>query len=427
MTQALCSFSLAGALTRRRKLIDLCSATARGYFRSDDPPHTSPSRHAGRRTRLERHPDRPGGGQSLHSGRPGERPGHRERGCVPSLVSGFSHQADDHLRGLSRHPGRRNFVFIAGAHLQEGFAVAAQQDGLQAGLGTHHRQRAQDHHGEIGQRCRGLAGRKRGWIGSGVRGPDERRIPSARHDRFALGQSAWTARRRPVHVAARPRHSGGGLAAGFPAILRLFLDRGPARRWEGDPEPQQSDRPLRRRRRHEDRLHLPVRLQPRGLRQPERAYAAGGRAGRRIGRGPRREVGGHAFARLCNGAGIGSCAGRVEADLARSEHAHQYVRRALLQGSPRRQGQEGPRSFRRRSRPGGRRLRFAPSPRNCRASAGSSRSSWAAPRVPCRRLSWRFRRRPMCPSRPGGRTCRRPASRPRSRAMPQPPCNRRLA
>ncbi len=77
----------------------------------------------------------------------------------------------------------------------------------------------------------------------------------------------------------------------IPAIRALVLDRGPCRRQEGDLELQSLDRPLSRRRRHEDRLRLSFGLQHDRLGDAQRPHAGGGRAWRKIGGQPGRDRG----------------------------------------------------------------------------------------------------------------------------------------
>ena len=96
-----------------------------------------------------------------------------------------------------------------------------------------------------------------------------------------LRQPAWPARRRPVHDRPRPGGPGVGAAPRVPAICRYFSTRRLVRSAsKAIRQLQHADRPLRRRRRHEDRLHLRLRLQPGLLGDPERPHR--GRGGARL-------------------------------------------------------------------------------------------------------------------------------------------------
>ena len=103
----------------------------------------------------------------------------------------------------------------------------------------------------------------------------------------ALGMTRTTymqcvrpARRRPEHHrarsgAARPRHPGS-----LPALLQIFLDRILRVPRRVDPRPQSPARLGRRRRRHQDRLHPRLRLQPSDLGASRRALHRRRRHGR---------------------------------------------------------------------------------------------------------------------------------------------------
>ena len=97
--------------------------------------------------------------------------------------------------------------------------------------------------------------------------------PPPRHDAIELRQSERLARRRPDLLRARSRHA---RARHHPrdAGIRLLLE--PARHphgQDGAAQLQYADRPLSRRRRHEDRLHLRLGLQSGS--PPPRATASG--------------------------------------------------------------------------------------------------------------------------------------------------------
>ncbi len=79
---------------------------------------------------------------------------------------------------------------LAGQDVAHRRQRTAEQDGLSAGHLADPRQCAEDHHGQIRQRCRRGDRRKPRRVQAGVRGPHERRIAAARHDRLALGQRA---------------------------------------------------------------------------------------------------------------------------------------------------------------------------------------------------------------------------------------------
>ena len=96
----------------------------------------------------------------------------------------------------------------------------------------------------------------------------------ARHDRHAVPERVRPARPRPAFDGARPRHPRPGAARAFPAILQLFLDAllhlwPPA---HGQPQPPA--RPRQGHRRHQDRLHPRLRLQPRHRRSATASAAS---------------------------------------------------------------------------------------------------------------------------------------------------------
>ncbi len=75
------------------------------------------------------------------------------------------------------------------------------------------------------------------------------------------------------HHRARPDHSGALARGPLPALLPVFLDRRVRIRRRDDRQPQPSARPGRRRRRHQDRLHARLRLQPPDLGASRRPVA----------------------------------------------------------------------------------------------------------------------------------------------------------
>ena len=119
-----------------------------------------------------------------------------------------------------------------------------------------------------------------------------------RHDADELRQSERPAGRRTDHLGARhgdagardhPRHAG----------VRVFhAHSGDQVRPPRHPQLQQPDRPLSRRRRHEDRLHLRLRLQSRRLRHAQQQADDRGRARRAVLAGARRQGRAAARARL---------------------------------------------------------------------------------------------------------------------------------
>ena len=113
-----------------------------------------------------------------------------------------------------------------------------------------------------------------------------------------LRQSERPARRRPDHLGARSRDPG-PRDHPRPAGIRIFrahpLD---PLRPAGHAELQQADRPLSRRRRLQDRLHLRLRLQSGGLRHAQRQPADRGRARRLLRQDARRARGADARSRL---------------------------------------------------------------------------------------------------------------------------------
>ena len=163
--------------------------------------------------------------------------------------------------------------------------AGAVEDGLQARQPGHRRQRAEDADGEVGQRHGRGARRRRFRLGREFLRRDEPDQPAARHDPVELGQSERPAGRRADHLGARPRDPRPRAAARFPGIRHVLEYSGDPDGQEGDAQLQHADRPLRWRRRHEDRLHLRLRLQPRGHRDAQQQAADRGRA-RRASRRP---------------------------------------------------------------------------------------------------------------------------------------------
>ena len=199
-----------------------------------------------------------------------------------------------------------------------------------------------------------------------------------------------------------------GAAARVPAICELFLDRGPRQRQAGHPQPQQSARPLRRRRRHEDRLHLPGRLQSRRLGDARRPHADGDRHRRHVGqvaqRGGGRPAGQGLFAadRRRLDAGDAETLGR------RHRPGDQHARGALHQGRQHGVAQEGARA-RGQAQEGRQAPSRPPTLPSAKGRGTWSRSASAAPPAPRRQRS-----RLCSPRMPPSRQPRLP-KRPRSR------------
>ena len=80
------------------------------------------------------------------------------------------------------------------------------------------------------------------------------------HARIAFRQSQWPARPQSCQFGARHGDSRARAAAGFPAACRSFQHRRHENGRAGHPDPQWPDRTLSRRGWHEDRLHLPGRV-----------------------------------------------------------------------------------------------------------------------------------------------------------------------
>ena len=122
-----------------------------------------------------------------------DRTGHRERKPLRTLVSGLAHQADDDLCRVPRGRDRRGHAAVAGPGVAQCRRRTAEQDGLPAWDDPDARQRAEDHHGEVGERRRHVDRREPRRVGGGLGRAHERRIAAARHDRLALGQCARAA------------------------------------------------------------------------------------------------------------------------------------------------------------------------------------------------------------------------------------------
>ena len=118
--------------------------------------------------------------------------------------------------------------------------------------------------------------------------------------------------------------------AGIRIVLAHFRDQV---RQARDAQLQHADRPLSRRRRHEDRLHLRLRLQSRGVGDAQRQAADRGRARRAFRRGARGEGRADAGARLQQSAAfswltpsLGNVEGLVADQGRAAESARRHVR-----------------------------------------------------------------------------------------------------
>ena len=145
-------------------------------------------------------------------------------------------------------------------------AMPPSKMGFPVGTQGHARQRPQDADGPIRERYRDhrRGGHRR--LGRSLRRRHEPSRRPARPARIAFRQSEWSAGGRPCLVG--PRHGDHR-----PGALRAVSRPGePVRPWRAvagqrdHRQPQQSARPLPRRRRHEDGLHLCGGFQRRGER-----------------------------------------------------------------------------------------------------------------------------------------------------------------
>ena len=168
--------------------------------------------------------------------------------------------------------------------LAERGGAGAGQDGLPARHPGHRRQRAQDADGEVGERHGGRARRRRRPARSRTSPTTmNRRARRLGMTQIDLRQSERPAGRRPDHLGARPGHPG---ARADPRIAGIRSTTGTSRRSSSasavHAQLQHADRPLSGRRRHEDRLHLRVRLQSRRLGDARRQAADRGGARRAV-------------------------------------------------------------------------------------------------------------------------------------------------
>ena len=217
------------------------------------------------------------------------------------MVPGLDHQADDDLCRPRHGAPRRRPDGPAPHRLGGRRRAAALEDGVPARDPDPPRQRPEDHHGQVGKRRRRDRSPKISAARSRAsRRDDERRRLAPRHAGEPLRQSA-----RPAGRAAAD------LGAGHGDPRRALLSRVPgARRTSSISAPsstdaaimrntQRPDRPLSRRRRHEDRLHLRLGLQRRRERDARRAPADHGGARLPSAQRADDEGGGSVRPRLC--------------------------------------------------------------------------------------------------------------------------------
>ena len=156
---------------------------------------------------------------------------------------------------------------------------------------------------EVGQRRRGGRRRESRRLGGGLRGRDDPQGARPRHEPDGLPQRLGPARSRAAHDGARPHDAGARHPGPLPALLPLLPDPGLQLRRQLLPQPQQAPRPRRGRRRHQDRLHPRLRLQPDDQRQDGRPPHRRRGARRALGFQPRPGHGGprrrQPAARLC--------------------------------------------------------------------------------------------------------------------------------
>ena len=146
--------------------------------------------------------------------------------------------------------GRRRRPLEAGPRARRG------ADGPQRHQGPGH---------QVGQRRRHRAGHAHRRHGDQLRPPDDEQGARHRHAEHHLPQRLGPARSRADDDGARHDHArvapAGRLPAPLPAVLHAHLH---LRRQEL-PQPQHAAGPLSRHRRHQDRLHARLRLQPRDV------------------------------------------------------------------------------------------------------------------------------------------------------------------
>ena len=160
--------------------------------------------------------------------------------------------------------------------------------GLKPGQHARGRGRDQGHRHPLGERRRrrGRGGDRRRR--ERVRQADDAQGARARHEPHHLQERLRPAGQRPGHHGARPGHARPRHPGALPALLQIFLDPLVHLSRPVDRQPQSSARQGRRRRRHQDRLHQRLRLQPRDVGAPRQPLSRRGRHGRQQRGQPRR-------------------------------------------------------------------------------------------------------------------------------------------
>ena len=231
---------------------------------------------------------RPAAAEALLIGRGGQRQGAARRERDLSVVSGLGHQADDAyvtLKAVTRPPHHPRH----GVHgLAERGRPAPSKMGFKAGT-----QLTVDN--ALKMMLVHSANDMAVVLAEGVGGSIEEFADEMNATAQRLGmtqthyrQSQRPARRRPDHLGARSRHPG---PRADPRIPRIQISTGTSRRSSSAGASCATTNrligALSGRRRHEDRLHLRLRLQSRRLRDPRQQAADRGRARRAVVAGAR--------------------------------------------------------------------------------------------------------------------------------------------
>ena len=164
-----------------------------------------------------------------------------------SLVSGLHHQADDRLCGARHGPLAARCGMDSSSPSPRRRRPAAVQDGVQARHPDPPRQRAQDHHGQVGERRRRHHRGESRRLDRGLRGPDERTGPRA----SACRTAASSIRTACPTSATRPRPATwrswpGRSCTSFPDHQDLFRHRRDPVRPPDHAQHQRPHRPLSR-------------------------------------------------------------------------------------------------------------------------------------------------------------------------------------
>ena len=128
--------------------------------------------------------------------------------------------------------------------------------GLPPGHAGDARQRPEDVDGEVAERHRRHHRGRHLGVGAGLRRRDERLRGQDRPARIPFRQSERAARPEPLVLGPRHGDDRPGADHAVSRGARPLQHRRAAVRRQAHPQPQRSARALRRRRRHEDRLHL---------------------------------------------------------------------------------------------------------------------------------------------------------------------------